>query len=439
MIILESLLKLGKRIIPQPIFNFFQPIYHLLLIMLAVFWYRFPSRKMKIIGVTGTNGKSTAIYLISQILEQGGYNVAAFSSIEFKIKDKIWKNDLKMTMPGRFKLQKLLRQAYKAGCEYVVLEVTSEGIKQHRHHFIGFDIAVLTNLTEEHLESHGGFEKYKQAKSKLFQMLKLKGSAIVNLDDLNAEYFLQFPAKEKWGYGIDFESSTEVNQTVKASDYQLSKKGISFRVDGQDFDVNLLGKFNLHNILAAISVGLIEGISLDKIKLALEKVNSISGRLEIVIKNPFMVIVDYAHTPDALEKVYQMIRELFSSSPDGGTRRIIGVLGAAGGGRDKWKRVEFGKIAEKYLDKIIIANEDPYNEDPQAIIDDIAKGLKNRLAEKFIDRREAIHRALESAQDGDIVIITGKGCESWLCVDKGKKIAWDDRKIVKEEMKKISN
>jgi len=203
--------------------------------------------------------------------------------------------------------------------------------------------------------------------------------------------------------------------------------------------VNLLGKFNLHNILAAISVGLIEGISLDKIKLALEKVNSISGRLEIVIKNPFMVIVDYAHTPDALEKVYQMIRELFSSSPDGGTRRIIGVLGAAGGGRDKWKRVEFGKIAEKYLDKIIIANEDPYNEDPQAIIDDIAKGLKNRLAEKFIDRREAIHRALESAQDGDIVIITGKGCESWLCVDKGKKIAWDDRKIVKEEMKKISN
>ena len=439
MIILENLLKLGKRIVPRPIFNFFQPIYHLLLIVSAVFWYRFPSRKMKIIGVTGTNGKSTVVHLISKILEEAGHSVAAFSSIEFKIKDKVWKNDLKMTMPGRFKLQKLLYQAYKAGCEYVVLEVTSEGIKQHRHRFIGFDIAVLTNLTEEHLESHGGFERYKQAKSKLFQMLKLKGSAIVNLDDLNAEYFLQFPAKEKWGYGIDFESSTEVNQTVKVSDYQLSKKGISFRIDGKDFNVNLLGKFNLHNILAAVSVGLIEEINLDKIKLALEKVNNISGRLEIVIKSPFLVIVDYAHTPDALEKVYQMIRELFSSSPDGGTRRIIGVLGAAGGGRDKWKRVEFGKIAEKYLDKIIIANEDPYNEDPQAIIDDIAKGLKNRLAEKFIDRREAIHRALELAQDGDIVIITGKGCESWLCVDKGKKIAWDDRKIVKEEMKKISN
>ena len=430
MTILEKILKLGRYIIPRPVFNFFQPIYHLLLIVLAVFWYRFPSRKMKIIGVTGTNGKSTVVYLISRILEQAGYPVAAFSSIEFKIKDKAWNNDLKMTMPGRFKLQKLLRQAFNAGCKYAVLEITSEGIKQHRHRFIGFDVAVLTNLTEEHLESHGGFERYKEAKSKLFQMLKLKGKAIVNLDDPSAEYFLQFPAKEKWGYGIDFESSEEVDQTVKASDYQLSQKGIDFRVDGQDFNVSLLGKFNLHNILASISIGLIEGISLDEIKLALEKIKGIPGRLEIVIKDPFTVMVDYAHTPDALEKVYQMIRESFSG-------KIIGVLGAAGGGRDKWKRPEFGKIAEKYLDKIIITNEDPYNEDPQSIIDDIVKGLENKSAEEFIDRREAIHRALELAQDGDFVIITGKGCESWLCMSKGEKIPWDDRKIAKEEFKKL--
>ena len=430
MTILEKILKLGRYIIPRPVFNFFQPIYHLLLIVLAVFWYRFPSRKMKIIGVTGTNGKSTVVYLISRILEQAGYPVAAFSSIEFKIKDKTWNNDLKMTMPGRFKLQKLLRQAFNAGCKYAVLEITSEGIKQHRHRFIGFDVAVLTNLTEEHLESHGGFERYKEAKSKLFQMLKLKGKAIVNLDDPSAEYFLQFPAKEKWGYGIDFESSEEVDQNVKASDYQLSQKGIDFRVDGQDFNVSLLGKFNLHNILASISIGLIEGISLDEIKLALEKIKGIPGRLEIVIKDPFTVMVDYAHTPDALEKVYQMIRESFSG-------KIIGVLGAAGGGRDKWKRPEFGKIAEKYLDKIIITNEDPYNEDPQSIIDDIVKGLENKSAEEFIDRREAIHRALELAQDGDFVIITGKGCESWLCMSKGEKIPWDDRKIAKEEFKKL--
>ena len=174
----------------------------------------------------------------------------------------------------------------------------------------------------------------------------------------------------------------------------------------------------------------IEEISLDKIKLALEKIKGIPGRLEIVIKDPFTIMVDYAHTPDALEKVYQMIRESFSG-------KIIGVLGAAGGGRDKWKRPKFGKIAEKYLDKVIITNEDPYDEDPQAIIDDIVKGLENKSAEEFIDRREAIHRALELAQDGDVVIITGKGCESWLCISRGEKISWDDRKIVMEEFKKL--
>jgi len=425
----EKILRFGRRLIPRPIFNFFQPFYHFWLSLFAALIYGFPYRKLKVIGVTGTNGKSTVVHLISQILESGGYNVAALCSIEFKIKDKVWPNDLKMTMPGRFKIQKFLHQAAKAGCEYAVLEVTSEGIKQHRQRFIRFETALLTNLTEEHLESHGGFDNYKRAKAKLFHQIRTKGKSIVNLDDPNADYFLQFPAKEKWGYGIDFESSKQVNQIVRASDYQLSQKGISFVVDGQDFAVNLLGKFNLYNILAAISVGLTQDIPLDKIKSVLAIVKGIPGRLEMVIKEP-AVIVDYAHTPDALEKVYQTIRESFSGS-------IVGVLGAAGGGRDKWKRPEFARIAEKYLDKIIITNEDPYNEDPQAIIDDIVKGLKEKSAEEFIDRRLAIHRALELARRQDVVIITGKGCEPWMCVGRGKKIPWDDRKVVKEEFKKM--
>jgi len=301
---------------------------------------------------------------------------------------------------------------------------------QHRQRFIRFWTTVLTNLTKEHLESHGGFNNYKRSKSKLFQQLRTKGRSIVNLDDPNAGYFLQFPAKEKWGYGIDFKSSEEVNQTVKASSYQLNRKEIDFIVDGQDFKVNFLGKFNLYNILAAISIGLSEKIPLDEIRLALKKAEDVPGRLEMVIKEPFTVIVDYAHTPDALEKVYQTIKESF----DG---RIIGVLGAAGGGRDKWKRPEFGRIAEKYLDKIIITNEDPYGENPQEIINDISVGLKNNMAEEIIDRRQAIHRSLELAQKGDVVIITGKGCEPWMCVARGKKIPWDDRKIVKEEFGKL--
>jgi len=432
MMILEKLLDFGRRIIPRPVFIFFQPAYHFLLGALAAFWYGFPSRKLKIIGVTGTNGKSTVVFLINQILKEAGHKVASASSIYFTIGDKTWSNNLKMTMPGRFEIQKFLRRAVKEKCQYAILEVTSEGIKQHRHRFIGFDVAVLTNLTPEHLENHGGFENYKKAKGKLFQSLKSNGKAIVNLDDPNANYFLRFLADEKWGYTIRSlkEREIEVQNLIQAKDYGISQGGVSFKVNDINFDLNLLGEFNIYNALAAISVGTAEKISLEKMRLTLEKVKGISGRLEIVIKEPFMVIVDYAHTPDALEKVYQTIRKSFEG-------RIIGVLGAAGGGRDKWKRPELGKIAEEYLDQIIITNEDPYSEDPEIIINEIAKGIKGRQVKKIINRREAIRYALKIAQERDIVIITGKGCEPLMCVEGGKKIPWDDREIVREEIDKL--
>ncbi|MBU1255795.1 UDP-N-acetylmuramoyl-L-alanyl-D-glutamate--2,6-diaminopimelate ligase [Patescibacteria group bacterium] len=416
-----------RKVIPSFLMNW----YHFILAFLGAVIYRFPARKLKIIGVTGTNGKSTVVHLISQILERSGYSVAAASSIEFKIKNMVWENDLKMTMPGRFKLQKFLHQAVQDNCEYVVLEVTSEGIKQNRHQFIGFDSAVLTNLTKEHLESHRGFDNYKKAKAKLFKSLKSEGKSIVNLDDSNAEYFLQFPAEEKWTYSID--NKQQIENNVNGLSFSSNQNGISFKVQNEQFNLNLLGKFNGYNALAAISVGITEGISLDKIKIALEEIKGIPGRLEIVIKEPYTVIVDYAHTPDALEKVYQAVKEIFQGLPNGETSKIIGVLGAAGGGRDKWKRPEFGKIAEQYLDQIIITNEDPYDEDPQEIIDQIAQGIENKQAEKIIDRRKAIHYALKSAQDGDVVIITGKGCEPWMCVANDKKIPWDDRLVVREE------
>jgi len=427
---LEKILNLGRRVIPKSIFNFFQPFYHFWLSLIAASIYGFPYRKIKVIGITGTNGKSTVVYLASQMLEAAGYQVASLSSIEFKIKDKVWSNNLKMTMPGRFRLQGFMRQAVKAGCDYLILEITSEGIKQHRQRFIRFHTALLTNLTEEHLESHGGFDNYKRAKAKLFHQLRTRGKLIVNLDDEQAGYFLQFPAKEKWGYSIDFQSSEQVDQKVQVSDYQLSDQGINFVIDGQDFKTNLLGKFNLYNILAAISLSLTENISLDKIKSFLRVFKGVPGRLEIVIKEPFKVIVDYAHTPDALEKVYQTVKESFSG-------KVIGVIGAAGGGRDKWKRPEFGKIADKYLDQIIITNEDPYNEEPEEIIKQIIERIRNKPVQVVIDRRQAINLALSLAQPGDLVVITGKGCEPWMCLAKGKKIPWDDRRIVKEEFGKL--
>ena len=424
--------KLLKKIIPSFLMNW----YHFILALLAALIYKFPSRKLKVIGVTGTNGKSTVVHLITQVLERSGYSVASASSIEFKVKNMVWENDLKMTMPGRFKLQKFLHQAVQNDCQYVVLEVTSEGIKQNRHQFIDFDSAVLTNLTKEHLESHQGFDNYKKAKAKLFKSLKSKGKSIINLDDSYAEYFLQFPAEEKWTYSIDNQKQTKNN--VNGLSFSSNQNGISFKVQNEQFNLNLFGKFNMYNALAAIAVGITEGISLDKIKMALEEAKGIPGRLEIVIKEPYTVIVDYAHTPDALEKVYQTVKGISQGLPNSETSKIIGVLGAAGGGRDKWKRLEFGKIAEQYLDQIIITNEDPYDEDPQEIIDQVAQGIKNKQIEKIIDRRKAIHQALKSAQDGDLVIITGKGCEPWMCVANDKKIPWDDREIVKEEFEKRS-
>lgn len=417
--------KIIKKITPDFLLNW----YHFLLAFFGAVLYGFPSRKLKVIGVTGTNGKSTVISLISQILKTAGYKTASASSIYFTIGDKTRSNDSKMTMPGRFEIQKFLSRAVKEKCQYVVLEVTSEGIKQHRHRFIRFDVAVLTNLTPEHLENHGGFENYKKAKGRLFHSLNSKGKAIVNLDDPNADYFLQFLAEEKWGYAIRLseERKTEVQNLIQAEDCEIKQKGVSFKVNDINFNLNLLGEFNIYNALAAISVGTVEKISLEKIKLALEKVKGIPGRLEIIMKEPFTVIVDYAHTPDALEKVYQTIRKSFKG-------KIIGVLGAAGGGRDKWKRPELGKIAEKYLDQIIVTNEDPYDENPGTIINEIAAGIKEEQVEKIIDRREAICYALRVAQEGDVVIITGKGCESLMCVAGDKKIPWDDRNIVREEI-----
>ena len=425
-----------RKLIPAFVFDW----YHFFWALLGALIYRFPSKKLKIIGVTGTNGKSTVVSLLGQIFASAGHSVASLSSIEFKIKSKVWVNDLKMTMPGRMKIQRFLRQAIDAGCDWAILEVTSEGIKQFRHRFIGFEAAVLTNVTPEHIERHGSFENYRQAKGRLFSSLKKNGKAIVNLDDPSAGYFLKFKAAEKWGYGIDFESEEMADYSVKAENCKVGPEGINFKMGQEEFKLNLWGKFNLYNALAAAAVALAERIPLSKIKSALDKAKSAPGRLEFALKSPFLVIVDYAHTPDALEKVYQAVKESFSgqtgrsASPAG---KLIGVLGSAGGGRDKWKRPEMGEIAEKYLDEIIITNEDPYDEDPEKIIDEVAGGIKEKRVKKILDRRKAISSALRTAKKGDIVIITGKGCEPWLAVAGGRKIPWDDRRIVKEEFNKL--
>ena len=421
-----------KKFIPSFLINF----YHFLLAFLGALIYQFPARRLKVIGVTGTNGKSTVAEMITKIFEDSnppttlplasgeraptGYKVASLSSIKFKIGEKEWPNTLRMTMPGRLKLQRFLRQAVDSGCQYVVLEVTSEGIKQYRHKFIDFDVAVFTNLTPEHIEAHGSFEKYRETKGKLFQATK--NIHIINIDDENAEYFLQFPAERKYTYGLN-------QGDVNNRNLQLN--------------LRLIGDFNIYNALAAISVGISQGIDLETCKSAVEKIKGIPGRMEEVISQPFKVFVDYAFTPNALEKVYQTLQRTKNKEQ---RTKMICVLGACGGGRDKWKRPVLGELAAKYCDETIITNEDPYDENPWEIIEQVAGGAfeeirlnprKSASIYKILDRREAIRKSLGLAKPGDIIIITGKGCEPSICLAKGKKISWDDGQVVREEFRKL--
>jgi UDP-N-acetylmuramoyl-L-alanyl-D-glutamate--2,6-diaminopimelate ligase len=401
-----------KNLIKKFIPPFLLSWYHFLLAFLGAVLYFFPSKKIKVIGVTGTNGKTTTTEMISKILEEAGFKVALLNSIRFKIGNIEEPNMLKMTMPGRFKIQRFLRRAVNFGCQYAILEVTSEGIKQHRHRFINFEAAVFTNLTPEHIESHGSFEKYREAKRKLFKATK--EIHVINVEDRNSEYFLKFPAKKKITYGL------------KKGDINLENTKAKLKIPGE---------FNLYNALAAISTAVSQGIEKDFAVKVLEKFKGVPGRMEEVISQPFKVIVDYAFTPNALEKVYQTLtHQLVNSS----TNKLICVLGSCGGGRDKWKRPVLGKIAAKYCDEIIVTNEDPYDEEPIGIINQVAAGTNER-AKKILDRREAIREALKIARPGDTVIITGKGCEPWICVARGKKIPWDDREVVREEFEKISH
>ena len=419
---LDRILYQAKKFIPKRIFDFFQPMYHELLAYGGALRYGFPSRSMRVIGVTGTKGKSTTVFIITKILEDSGHCVAAIGSLGFKIKDRTWPNTLKMTMPGRFRLQKFLAEAKKAGCEYVVLKVTSEGIKQKRHLGIQFDCAVFTNLHKEHLESHGSLEKYIEAKQELFKVTE--HFHVLNADDGHIADFESFPADKKITYGI-ISGDIRPEQLTVGTDRSVFRLGLPGQ-GGESVHLNLGGAFNVLNALAAWSVATIYGVGPAVISKALGSIDSIPGRLEFIQKEPFSVVVDYAHTPDSLEAVYKTLK------PERG--KLICVLGAAGGGRDKWKRPEFGAIAEKYCDEIFLTDEDPFEEDPEAILDQVQKGIASEHANvhRILDRKQAIGAGLAAACPGDTVVITGKGSEVSMAIAGNKKIPWSDKNIVRQ-------
>ncbi len=420
---MDNLLQHIKRFIPRRIFSFFQPYYHHLLSVLAAYYYRFPSRQLTVIAVTGTKGKSSTTEIITHLLEQQGYRVASLSTIQFKIGEQVERNLFKMTTPGRFFVQHFLRRAVTAECTHAVIEMSSEAVKLYRHLYIDFDALVFTNLSPEHIESHGSFTNYKAAKLKLAAALarskKQPRYIVANIDDEHGADFLDFPVENQLPYSLK-----------DLSLYTLQKDGFSMILDGQTFRVPLLGLFNVYNTLAAVTLVRALGLDLKTIEAGLRTLPTIKGRVEL-LKSPesapkkITAVIDYAHTVDSLTKVYEAF-------PD--THKIC-LIGNTGGGRDTWKRPEMAAVAEKYCDYIIFTNEDPYDESPYDIIDAMIKGLsKDARYEIIMDRRAAINKALQLAPDNSYVMITGKGTDPYIMGANNTKEPWSDLEVTREEM-----
>ena len=397
--------------------DFVYSTYHWFLSLASALWYGFPSRKITVVGITGTKGKTTTVMLLSHILEESGKKTAFVSSDAIKVGDKIIKNRLGNSMPGRFFLQKFLYDASQLGCDVAIIEVTSQGVLQHRHEFIFWDRAVFLNIHPEHIEAHGSFENYLKAKISFFDYAAKRHDLkqpqfIVNGKDPNSEQFL----KMTLGFIVRNFSDNEVS------------------VNGADIPETLSGEFNKFNISAAIVIARTLGVSDSIINKGIETFGGVEGRMEVVIKDPFTGVVDYAHTPASLEAVYKHWKSKKNR------HKLVCILGSAGGGRDKWKRPEFGKIAAKYCDYIILTNEDPYDENPMEIIDQIEGGiLKNEHHPplvKILDRKEAIETAVSMAKKGDVIICTGKGSEEFIHIAHGGKIPWSDKKTLIESIKK---
>lgn len=407
-------------------------LFHRIKAMIAAVIYWFPADKMIVVGVTGTNGKTTTVNLLANILTAAGHKVGMTSTINFQVADKKWVNDTKQTTVGPFAFQKLLSQMVKAGCKYAVLEVSSHSFTQSRVFGVNIDVAVVTNVTPEHIEYHGSFDNYLNAKGKLFDKVsrspKKSGVPkvlILNSDDKYYNYFNQFVADRKLTYG--FKGATiyadGIDKNPKGSDFILHVPNNAISVK-----VKLPGEFNIYNALAASSAALALQVPLDAIKKGLEDSAVVSGRFEHVdCGQKFSVIVDYAHTPEALENLFLLYKELTKG-------RLFVVFGATGGGRDKSKRPVMGKIADDIADYIILTNDDPYLEDEWGIIGQISEGILRREGENFWkipDRKEAIKLALFLAKDDDCVVVAGKGCEEVIMLE-GKRVPWNDKDVIKE-------
>jgi len=425
-----SLKTITKKLIPKSVLN----LRHLFYAWLGAFIYRHPSDKLLVIGVTGASGKSSVVYFLRQLLENAGYKTGALSTIEFCVSGECRLNDKKMTMLGKTFIQKYLRKMAKNNCDVAIIETTSEGAIQYRHQFINYDFILLTNLYPEHIESHGGFENYKQAKLDIFEYVskcerkiiknkKIAKIAIVNNESEYKQEFLDFDFDKKITFGKGSKFSP--------ANIRIGKDGLRFLLGEEEFFAPLYGEYNVSNIAGVAALARNLDIGWDEIKKAVSKLRNAPGRIEFIPeaeKLGFKVIVDYAFEPVATAELYKVVKLL---EP----KRIIHVFGATGGGRDKAKRAILGEFIGERADICVITDEDPYDDDPMEIIDEVAAAAAkvNKNLFKIRDRGEAIKKAIDLAEEGDLILITGKGSEQAMAV-KGKLIPWDDRSVVRKAL-----
>jgi UDP-N-acetylmuramoyl-L-alanyl-D-glutamate--2,6-diaminopimelate ligase len=409
--------------------------------VVAAYRYNFPAHKMVIIGVTGTNGKTTTCHMIEHILHSAGKKVAMLSTVEFRINGKVMPNHSKKTTMSPFRTQAFLKECLKKKVDYVVIEASSHALHQSRLWGIPFSISVITNITHEHLDYHGTMEKYAEAKKILFktvakychrrepeERLKIphQHAFVLNTADQFFERFKLAGCPTQIEYGFD-------QGNLRAQKVSYSKQGSKFALcyfdDQIGVELKMPGAYNIENAMAATGAALSCKLGLEHVKKALNSFEGVAGRMEW-IKSPkgFEVIVDFALTPDALEKLYSTLRETASA-------RVIGIIGSCGD-RDKEKRPEMGKIVANYTDLCIVTDEEPYSEDPKAIMEAVLKGAKTvrKLGEGLElieDRYKAIEHAIRSAKKDDVVVVTGMGSFDTRTLNNGP-IKWDEREVVRE-------
>lgn len=397
------------------------------LALLSKNFFNNPSEKIKVIGVTGTNGKTSTAYFIKSIFDYAGFKTGLIGTINNYIGDEIIPAEI--TTPESLEFNQLLSLMINKGCEYCVTEVSSHSLQLERVYGINFKAGIFTNLTQDHLDFHFTMENYFAAKKKLFDSLGENSIAIVNIDNEYGKKIIADTKSKIKFYGMSEESDVQI------LNYQISFDEIRFlmKINNQtmDFTANITGTFNVYNLAAAIATCVEMGVDINLNKEAINNLKKVSGRFEVIGNYPVKVIVDYAHTHDALKNVLNTIREILRENKS--TNKIITVFGA-GGNRDRTKRPKMGKVVEELSDVAIITADNPRNEDLSQINNEILSGMdKNKEFYVIEDRGEAIRKAISIANDGDIVLIAGKGHEPYQLV-KNERIPFDDREFAKKNL-----